>query len=99
MAQTSDRATDPEKGRAQGPFPVWPLRRSSLYPMTPQTPSCMRSCLSSLGNRQAWVQGGPGRPAKGSLSHHPESPAHARPLGGNPGSIGLAAHSIQKSSL
>lgn len=41
----------------------------------------------------------PGRPAKGSLSQHPEPPARAHPLGGNPVSLGLAAHSIQKSAL
>ena len=99
MARTSDRATGLEKGRAQGPLWVWPWRHRSLYPRTPQTPSCMQSCHSLSGSRQAWAQGGPGRPAKGSLSHRPEPPACACPLGGNPGSVGLAAHSIQKSSL
>lgn len=99
MAQTSDRATDLEKGRAQGPLQVWPQRRRSLYPRTPRTPSCTRSCCSSLGSRQPRAQGGHGEARQGDPEPRLEPPARACPLGGNPGSVGLAADSIQKSSL
>lgn len=74
MARTTDRATDLEEGRAQGPLRVWPWRhRSLLYPRTPQTPSCTWSCCSSSGSRQACAQGGPGEARQG----EPEPPSGA----------------------
>lgn len=74
-ARTSDRATDLEKGRAQGPLQVWPRRCRSLYPRTPRTPSCTRSCRSSLGSRQPWAQGGPGEARQGEPEPLPGAPS------------------------